>query len=120
MVRINGLLAVAAVALSGCAALADRSLRATARDDFVRQATCPADRVTVVHAPPAPAPPEIAADPGRLAIWSSEQERRARYHLVARGCGEERRYLCGLRSEGLSSWAECTLESPGLGRLLTP
>lgn len=62
-----------------------------ARDQFVADATCPADRVTVAH-DPKPAPPDVAADPGRLALWSSEAESSPIY--TARGCGQQRSYAC--------------------------
>lgn len=70
------------------------SFQSTARDAFVREATCPADRVTVVQAAPDPAPARIAADPGRLALWNAEAAQRAESQFVARGCGQTIRYSC--------------------------
>ena len=74
---------------SGCA-----SYESTARSEFVHQATCPADRVTIAHPAPEAAPPEIASDPGRLAVWNADAERRAKSRFVATGCGQVRRYEC--------------------------
>jgi hypothetical protein len=82
-----GVLAASVVACTGYFSTA-----AAARDQFVGDATCPAERVTVVHAPAQPAPPDVAADPSRLEVWKAEAAKSPTY--VARGCGQERRYLC--------------------------
>ena len=100
---------LALLALTGCA-----SLDATARDTFVHEATCPAGRVSVKNEPPAPAPEEIAGDPGRLALWNADAAEKARHHFVASGCGEEHHYVCDTRSDGSSSWLECTRVPEGI------
>ncbi len=84
------------------------TLQSTARSQFVHSASCPADRVTVAHPAPEPAPTEIAADPDRLAVWNADAERRASRIYVARGCGTERRCVCDTMREGTASYPECT------------
>ncbi len=68
------------------------STASAVRAQFVRDATCPSSRVAVAHAPANPPPPEVAADPGRLALWNDEAKKSPDY--VASGCGQERRYAC--------------------------
>jgi hypothetical protein len=76
--------------LAGCGGFFTTA--AAARAQFVEDVTCPANRVTVVHAPASTPPPDIAADPGRLALWSSQAKQSPTY--VTTGCGQERRYFC--------------------------
>jgi hypothetical protein len=70
------------------------SLESNARSDFARQNSCPEDRVTIAHAPPRQAPPDVAADPGRLALWNENEANRSSHYYVASGCGYESLYLC--------------------------
>jgi len=62
------------------------STASAVREQFVGDALCPSERVTVTLAAP---PAEVAGDLGRLAVWRSHDP-----PYVARGCGEERRYRC--------------------------
>ncbi len=48
--------------------------------------------MTVAHAPTPPPPEDIAADPGRLAVWNADAAKST--HYVARGCGQEQLYVC--------------------------
>ena len=48
--------------------------------------------MTVAHEPTPPPPAEVAADPGRLAVWNAQAAKSTRY--VARGCGREQLYWC--------------------------
>ena len=78
-----------------------------ARNKFSRQHSCPKERLVINVAPLkaralltiGPPPPEIAADPGRLAVWrSTAREDIAGYGdmtaIRVRGCGLEQTYLC--------------------------
>ncbi len=97
--------AMIAVFLVGC-----RSDETIARESFAHEFTCPSERVTVTPrkdlvgadlAVRQEAPPkDIAADPGRLAVWQKEAaRRRADYDgtsvIQARGCEHELLYVCG-------------------------
>ena len=75
----------------------------SARAKFAEAAACPSASVTVTEekgAPPPPSKPpaDVAADPGKLAVWKQEDaERRqsaAATVYVAKGCGQEKRYDC--------------------------
>ena len=92
-------------ALAGCT-----SLESNARNEFARENSCPKDRVIVSHAPPRPAPPEVAADPGRLAVWNDNEAKRSRIYYVASGCGRESRYLCEHRSVESDALPNCLLQ----------
>ena len=94
------------VLLAGCT-----SLEASARSEFARENSCPEERVVVSHAPPRPAPPDVAADPGRLAVWNDNEAKRSRIYYVARGCGHESRYLCEHRSQENDPEPDCLLQS---------
>ena len=94
-----------AAPIVGCA-----SFESTARSQFVHQASCPDNRVTVTRAAPEAAPPDIAADAGRLAVWNADAQRRAKPHYIARGCGQEHQYFCETQYQGESSWPECRLD----------
>jgi hypothetical protein len=98
-----GLLAAALGTLASCA-----TLTGTARENFATSHTCPPDRVTVAPRPdmtrnsltPRPAPPpEVAADPGRLAYWR-EQLEKAESNLLPcevfelTGCGQHQLVCC--------------------------
>jgi Sel1 repeat len=86
-----------------------------ARAQFAASAPCPADKVTVTSRPgdpvaPSNPPPEIAADPGKLAVWrQGDEERRqdaAATIYIAKGCGLEKHYNCG-RSDRHAAEAVC-------------
>ena len=74
-----------------------------ARTQFSQDATCPEDRVAVRETPlvltPVEPPPDVAADPQRLAMWQARdaEQRRAkqsdRYYVVS-GCGASHVYRC--------------------------
>jgi hypothetical protein len=97
MTRVTTLLLVVmpATATVGCAAW-------EVKRTFVLDAVCPSDRVTVTQAgvvvggPPPPAPPEIAADPERLAVYyvKTRNPDEGDRLFVAEGCGERRWYTC--------------------------
>src|ERR1019366_649962 len=87
-----------------------------ARAQFAQTASCPAEKIEVTQhpgdpLPPGNPPPEVAADPGKLAIWRrDDQERRedsAATVYVAKGCGQEKQYTCG-RSDRHASVTVCT------------
>lgn len=94
------------VGLVGCS----KKLEPGARDVFVKKAVCPADRVSVAARPdvaphtiyvaPTRTPPaDIAADPGRLALWKSQQPPTVDVDAIAKsyqvtGCGQTVLYAC--------------------------
>ena len=90
-----------AVATMGCAAW-------EVKRRFVIDGVCPSDRVTVTQAgvvtagPPPPAPPEIAADPERLAIYYEKTRNpdEGDRIFIAEGCGERRWYTCDYPGAG--------------------
>ncbi|HEY2745746.1 MAG TPA: hypothetical protein VGL86_14020 [Polyangia bacterium] len=88
--RLRLLLPALMAPLVGCTGYL--STASAVRAQFVHDATCPSGRVTVAHAGPKTPPPEVAADPGRLALWNDEAKKSPDY--VASGCGQERRYAC--------------------------
>ena len=85
-------------------------MESNARSEFARQDSCPEDRVTVTHAPPRPAPPDVAADPGRLAVWNDNEAKRSQPYYVASGCGQQRRYLCERRHGDEAALPDCVLQ----------
>ncbi|MEO8878133.1 MAG: tetratricopeptide repeat protein [Polyangiaceae bacterium] len=102
--------------LSILVATSCQSYDAGARAQFAQAATCKPEQIVVTEQPGAPVPPsnpppEVAADPGQLAIWRrDDQERRADAAAtvyVAKGCGQEKHYTCG-RSDRHLSTAVCT------------
>ena len=111
MVRALGSLARCHALLGlGFLVIGCRSNETMARESFAHSFTCPEDRITVTPRKdlaavdlalrPATPPAEIAADPGRLALWKAEAARGAADYehdavLQARGCGHEVFYLCG-------------------------
>jgi len=104
--------------LIGC-----RSNETMARENFARAFTCPEDRITVtlhkelaavdLAVRPAIPPKEIAADPGRLALWKEEAAHGAAEYerdavVEARGCGHAVFYICGdLRVSVGATRSEC-------------
>jgi len=95
-----------ALSQAGCG-LSRHLLSSAVRNTFERQHSCPAERLTLKAIPVnghalvvvPQAPPDIAADPGRLAIWrAAAHEDIAEYtNLTAvrvTGCGFDERYLC--------------------------
>ena len=102
---VPALALIAAVCLVAC-----RSDETIARDLFAARFTCPNERITVAPRKdlravdlairPEDPPKDIAADPGRLALWQQEQARRAADYdgksvMQARGCDHEVFYICG-------------------------
>ena len=68
-----------------------------ARRAFSREHFCPLDRVAAVEMDTTPpAPPPIADDPERLALWHRHfaPGPRARHRVLLRGCDEGQRYSC--------------------------
>lgn len=102
----RGLVSVAFVVLAGCG----KKLEAGAKEVFVKKAVCPPDRVSVtarpdvaphtIYAAPVRTPPaDIAADPGRLALWKSQQAGTVDVDAIAKsykvtGCGQTTLYAC--------------------------
>ena len=70
------------------ACLAAYNSKIAVRDQFVTDVTCPKDRVTVSPTAANLPPPDVAADPARLALWHSQ----ALPEYLARGCGQEIRF----------------------------
>jgi hypothetical protein len=79
-----------------------------AQDTFVKEHSCPSDRVTsapispVVPALPTP-PPDVAADPARMAVWTQtnqaaiaglEAASKDLHFLKVDGCGAQTVYAC--------------------------
>jgi hypothetical protein len=102
VVRIAGMLGpiAAALVLMGCevaphgAASADQ-----ARRDFSSAEFCPMDRVGAARLSPMPqAPPPIARDPERMAMWREKFEGhidpKARQTIAVEGCGERATFAC--------------------------
>lgn len=88
------------LAIGGCAQ--ETEILAGARWQFAKQISCPEDRVTANVDPQSaaqdarPPPPEVAADPDRLAMYDKQAEAEAvlgRW-VVVTGCGQEARYHC--------------------------
>jgi hypothetical protein len=106
--RAMSCVAVAAVGvLASCA-----SLSGGARETFSKLATCPPERVTVVErpdyrrpVPPASPPPDVVADPERLALWHQQREKDRKEAgdnpcfgdtpFEATGCGRRIIMCCG-------------------------
>jgi hypothetical protein len=107
---------------SGCQSVADG-----AREQFSHDQVCPLDRVEARARPELKpsqfgarptAPQDVAADPGRLALWQAEQAKFAANDdawgeiVEARGCDVHVFYSSGhpTRSSDGSRWM-CTVES---------
>jgi hypothetical protein len=119
--RTTRIAALAAIGLlTSCA-----SLGGEARSEFARATSCPPDRVTVDprpgYQPPIPEespPPDIAADPARVAFWQQQREAKRRElfggceWFESSGCGQRNIYCCehpsGDHGEVLASSAVCT------------
>jgi hypothetical protein len=107
----HGLAAAAAVMAAGC------DLSREARDTFVRRHYCPSERVTVTERPDRryhregywyhpempPPPPDVQADPERLAIYQELWRSKSRYvwpaddpstYFEVEGCGKRAVYEC--------------------------
>ncbi len=74
----------------------DAVAAAHARQMFSKAISCPDDRITVT---PAAAnqvspPPEVAADPGRLAVWQQNRAADPRKHFDVTGCDRHIRVAC--------------------------
>jgi hypothetical protein len=91
------------VGLLGCGACAEMSQgqgpREQARGMFSRDAFCPEPRVSAERVIPMPvAPPAIANDPERFAMWERTHEKLAdqdpRQTIAVSGCGEQTTYAC--------------------------
>lgn len=125
-----------AVSGTGCSSW---FLSLTARDTFTEQQSCPKERIQTryiavqpqdIFERPAP-PAEVAADPGRLAVWMQTVDSNFKTfkHLTvsdAAGCGVHVSYLCWSEDNGDSTTDFCEkvdLDTPharfGLYRLKT-
>ena len=107
---------VGTLTLSVLLSAACQSYETGTRAQFAQAAQCPAADISVTEQPGAPVapsnpPPEIAADPGKLAIWRRDDDERradaAATVYIAKGCGQEKHYTCG-RSDRHMSTAACT------------
>ncbi len=92
-----------ALGLGGCSGnlgvARDRTLT-----NFSAAFQCPTDRVTVQAPLPSvsrPPPPDVAADPARLAIWNQETSDNRANTVFSRalGCGHAVDYTCGWQSD---------------------
>lgn len=85
--------------------------RAEAQAELAKTYSCPKDRVTATPRPDLSAydlqvgaqvpPPDVAADPGRLAVWKQKQQAlKSDYDrqkvMEARGCDKHIYYVCGV------------------------
>jgi hypothetical protein len=121
--------ATGGAALAGCAV----SRHDWARDKFAQDLACPPDRVSVVKRPdlrspprlPAP-PPDVAADPDRLAYWNklhaSEVEatqKAARNTQVfeVTGCGQQRIMDCDYFEEPIDQTPDANGARPLLNSI---
>jgi TPR repeat protein len=86
-----------------------------ARAQFASSVSCPDEKITVTSrpgdpAPPQNPPPEIASDPGKLAVWRRDDEERRRDAAatvyIVKGCGQEKHYNCG-RSDRHAAQTAC-------------
>jgi hypothetical protein len=106
---------IAKCVVSGwCAQDGCDSVELAARNTFVKDKACPLDRVTVtMHAPVrAAAPPDVAADPERMRIWTETHKQPADHTLMtATGCGAEAAYDC-TKPSGTRSMPSCVSENP--------
>jgi len=91
-------------------ATACASLESSARSEFARENSCPEGRVTVSHAPPRPAPPDVAADPQRLAVWNDTEAKRQTHFYMVTGCGRQNVYLCEHRYGDDFALPDCILQ----------
>jgi hypothetical protein len=113
--------ATACLAISSCQGLSDG-----AKESFSTEHTCPVDRVEARARPDlqhssfstAERPPaDIAADPGRLAMWQAREEKTrtawdSTYEIYeARGCGKQAFYGCQHRPKHIFS-VTCRTEAP--------
>jgi hypothetical protein len=123
------LLAACGVVVTSCA-----SLSGEAKSEFARAASCPPDRVTVEPRPGLQSPllgesppPDVAADPARVAFWRQQREAKRRElfgeceWFESSGCGRRDTYCCehpsGDHGEVLMSSASCTPMSALLAAL---
>jgi hypothetical protein len=99
------------LALAGCAGRHGPPPVDQARLEFSREAYCPLRRVVAERVIAMPeAPPRIAADAERLAMWRAAHERAGlddpRQTIAVAGCGERATYAC---------WAMTAREPAGRG-----
>ena len=73
---------------------------AAAQRLFARANSCPADRITTTpaSADAATPPPDVAADPGRLAVWQQNRAADRRKRVDVSGCGHSMRFACNVSS----------------------
>jgi hypothetical protein len=104
------LLLALAFSVSGCSSWL---LSSTAKDAFERQQSCPRGRIKIssvavqprdVFEMPAP-PAEVAADPGRLKVWTRNLNDDLKDHgdltfFDAVGCGAHLNYFCWMEPNG--------------------
>ena len=105
--------------LVGC-----QSKEAGAREKFSNEVTCPEERVEVrersdltpsMLRAQVPPPPDVAADPGRLAMWKAKEEEsnenadQACDMFEARGCGKQSLVCCRRHSKRINETSCMTL-----------
>jgi hypothetical protein len=83
----------------------DSDYPSAARDSFVTDNSWPRDRVTATQTPTVPlaAPPDIAADPERLKVWTETHAReirqsQAQTQVSVNGCGATASFSCTKQS----------------------
>jgi hypothetical protein len=93
------------------------SFELAARNAFMKDKSCPLERVDATRATlqSAPPPPEISADPERLRIWTkTNQEKLAAHTLMsATGCGSTSIYDCAKASSLTRAIPVCSLATQG-------
>jgi hypothetical protein len=90
------------------------SVQSTARSAASSSWSCPEDRIqiTPVADPSSSPPPDIAADPARLALWQKSQASQVEHRdFAASGCGRTGNVICEPSTES-STWT-CILGSLG-------
>lgn len=106
----------------GCSASLD-----DVKEQFSHEFTCPTERIEARARPelkpsmlerPASPPAEIAADPGRRAVWQAERDKHLAYIdgdrvFEARGCGHQTLYTCHRNQN--RGWVSCDARPYGEG-----
>ena len=76
------------------------------RADFSKANSCPAERITATATSAAAVtpPPEVAADPGRLAVWQQNQTADPKKRFDVTGCGQHVRFACNVFADPPSAF----------------
>jgi hypothetical protein len=91
------------------------SVEIAARNAFVKEQSCPLERVSATtRAPNLPAaPPDVAADQGRMQVWTQTQKEKVDGHtfMTAVGCGSTVAYDCTKRSGVPRAMPVCVIDA---------